>query len=57
MSKVIVMATMVMGMFVGLADGFVWPSSGTVTVPSGETYVAAEADMANVNGQSSMTNS
>ena len=55
MSKVIVMATMVMGMFVGLADGFVWPSSGTVTVPSGETYVAAEADMANVNGLSGIT--
>ena len=31
---------------------FAWPSSGKVTIPSGETYTATEADMANVNALS-----
>lgn len=37
------------------AYGTEWPSSGDVTVPAGETWIATEADMAKVNALSSIT--
>lgn len=40
---------------VGVAFGSQWPDSGEVTIAAGETWVATEADMANVNKLTSVT--
>lgn len=45
----IALVALTVGFCASAKADFAWPSSGKVTIPSGETYTATEADMANVN--------